>query len=70
MVERKEEEGVHCTLLHRKSCVSAEVAEREEEEGEEESVLGRIHLDLARYHEACRLPLIPLLSMWLKTGRC
>jgi len=38
--------------LSRPSCISAEIVQLESEEAE--SILGRIHLDLAKYHETCR----------------
>ena len=42
--------------VSRPSCVSAEVVERREAlEEEDNSVLGLVHLDLAKYHETCRL---------------
>jgi len=37
----------------RPSCVSAEIIQLDSK-NEEESILGRIHLDLAKYHETCR----------------
>ena len=45
--------------VSRPSCVAAEVLDREALGGDgaahkEESVLGMIHLDLAKYHETCR----------------
>jgi len=41
--------------VSRPSCVSAEVVERREAlEEEDNSVLGLVHLDLAKYHETCR----------------
>ena len=52
-------EVVRRARVSRPSCVAAEVLDREAlgEDGvahREESVLGMIHLDLARYHESCR----------------
>ena len=41
--------------VSRPSCVSAEMVERQASHQEEDnSVLGLIHLDLAKYHETCR----------------
>ena len=41
--------------VSRPSCVSAEMVERQASCKEEDnSVLGLIHLDLAKYHETCR----------------
>eukprot|EP00088_Acartia_fossae_P000553 TRINITY_DN10225_c1_g1_i4.p1 TRINITY_DN10225_c1_g1~~TRINITY_DN10225_c1_g1_i4.p1 ORF type:complete len:848 (-),score=112.71 TRINITY_DN10225_c1_g1_i4:515-3031(-) len=38
----------------RPSCVSAEILQVQAAGAEEESILGQIHLDLAKYHETCR----------------
>ena len=41
--------------VSRPSCVSAEMVERQAScQEEDNSVLGLIHLDLAKYHETCR----------------
>ena len=41
--------------VSRPSCVSAEMVERQASNQEgDDSVLGLIHLDLAKYHETCR----------------
>ena len=42
--------------VSRPSCVSAEMVERQAlcQEEDDNSVLGLIHLDLAKYHETCR----------------
>jgi len=38
----------------RPSCISAEIQQLQREEEQRDSVLGQIHLDLAKYHETCR----------------
>jgi len=38
----------------RPSCISAEIQQLMTEEEQRDSVLGQIHLDLAKYHETCR----------------
>ena len=50
-----EGDGSRPHRVSRPSCVSAEMVERQlSNQEEDESVLGLIHLDLAKYHETCR----------------
>ena len=50
-----QEGGSRPGRVSRPSCVSAEIVERRSARQEEDnSVLGLIHLDLAKYHETCR----------------
>ena len=49
------QDGGRPLRVSRPSCVSAEMVERQASSMvEDNSVLGLIHLDLAKYHETCR----------------
>ena len=54
--EVKEVKVIRPPRVSRPSCISAEVLERKVSHvgHHVESVLGRVHLDLAKYHETCR----------------